>query len=50
MNEGMPISAWIMLAVGCIILYGGLAVCLFIASGSRKYTDEDFEQGDDEET
>ena len=27
----MPLSAWLMLAFGCLILYGGLAFCLFIA-------------------
>ena len=27
----MPISAWIMLAFGCAVLYGGLTVCLLIA-------------------
>jgi len=25
----MPISAWIMLAVGVIILFGGVVLCLF---------------------
>jgi len=29
----MPLSAWIMLIVGCLILYGGLAVCLALAGG-----------------
>jgi hypothetical protein len=24
----MPVSAWIMLAVGVIILYGGIVLCL----------------------
>jgi hypothetical protein len=39
----MPVSAWIMLVFGSLLLYGGLAYCLFIAAGSRTYTDEDFE-------
>lgn len=29
----MPVSAWIMLVVGCLILYGGLAYCLALAAG-----------------
>jgi hypothetical protein len=31
----MPLSAWIMLAFGCLVLYGGLAVCLRIAARKR---------------
>ncbi len=31
----MPISAWIMLAFGCLVLYGGLAWCLMIARRDR---------------
>ena len=27
----MQLSAWIMLAFGCAVLYGGLTVCLWIA-------------------
>ena len=27
----MPLSAWIMLAFGCLVLYGGLAFLLGIA-------------------
>ena len=27
----MPISAWIMLIFGCVVLYGGFAWCLKIA-------------------
>lgn len=27
----MPVTGWIMLAFGCLVLYGGLAVCLSIA-------------------
>ncbi|MDD3839176.1 MAG: MetS family NSS transporter small subunit [Clostridia bacterium] len=27
----MPISAWIMLLFGCVVLYGGLGYCLNIA-------------------
>ena len=32
----MPLSAWLMLAFGCTILYGGLALCLSIAIKNRK--------------
>jgi len=32
----MPLSAWIMLAFGCLVLYGGLALCLFIAARGRR--------------
>jgi len=39
----MPVSAWIMLVFGSLLLYGGLLVCLFIAAGSRKYSEEDFD-------
>ncbi len=45
----MSAGAWVMLVVGCVILYGGLAVCLFIAAGSRRYTNEDYEAEDNEE-
>jgi len=45
----MSAGAWIMLIIGCLLLYGGLAVCLFIASGARKYSEEDFDEGDYEE-
>jgi hypothetical protein len=31
----MPISAWIMFIFGCVILYGGLAVCIGIAIRKR---------------
>ena len=27
----MPISAWLMLVFGCLVLYGGLGVCIAIA-------------------
>ncbi|MEE4312124.1 MAG: MetS family NSS transporter small subunit [candidate division KSB1 bacterium] len=37
----MPLSAWIMFIFGCVILYGGLAVCLFIANRNKnKGTDK----------
>ncbi|MFC2171532.1 MetS family NSS transporter small subunit [Acidobacteriota bacterium] len=29
----MKASGWIMLVVGCLILYGGLAYCLAVAMG-----------------
>lgn len=32
----MPLSAWIMLVFGCVVLYGGLAVCIAIAMRKRK--------------
>jgi len=31
----MPVSAWIMLGIGILILYGGLIICLLIASKRR---------------
>ncbi len=27
----MPLSAWLMFIFGCVVLYGGLAVCIGIA-------------------
>ncbi|MBA7491527.1 hypothetical protein ES702_02074 [subsurface metagenome] len=36
----MPLSAIVMLIFGCLILYGGLAICLRIAYKHRK--DRDF--------
>jgi len=27
----MPVSAWIMLGFGCLVLYGGLGFCLLLA-------------------
>jgi len=32
----MPLSAWIMLAFGALVLYGGLAVALAIAHRGRR--------------
>jgi len=37
----MPISAWIMLILGCIVLYGGLAYCLYIAYRNRNESPKD---------
>jgi len=34
----MPLSAWIMLAFGSLVLYGGLAVCIGIAIAKRERT------------
>jgi hypothetical protein len=34
----MPLSGWIMLIFGCLVLYGGLGVCIYIA---RKSGDND---------
>lgn len=31
----MPVSAWIMFGFGCLVLYGGLLVCLVIAFQKR---------------
>jgi hypothetical protein len=32
----MPLSAWLMLLFGCVVLYGGLAYCLSIALRNRR--------------
>ena len=32
----MPVTAWIMLIIGCLVLYGGLSVCIAIAFRSKK--------------
>ena len=32
----MPVSAWIMLVFGCIVLYGGLGICITIARRGKK--------------
>ena len=32
----MPLGAWIMLVFGCLVLYGGLALCLSIAARGRR--------------
>jgi len=32
----MPVSAWIMFVFGCLILYGGLGLCIAIARRSQK--------------
>jgi hypothetical protein len=31
----MPLSAWIMFIFGCVVLYGGLALCISIAIRKR---------------
>ncbi len=31
----MPLSAWIMFVFGCVVLYGGLAICISIAIRKR---------------
>ncbi|MHC4584179.1 MAG: MetS family NSS transporter small subunit [Planctomycetota bacterium] len=31
----MPLSGWIMFVVGCLVLYGGLALCISIAIRNR---------------
>ena len=37
----MPLSAWIMLAFGCIVLYGGLGFCLWVAWRNRDRREND---------
>ncbi|MBN1153736.1 MetS family NSS transporter small subunit [candidate division KSB1 bacterium] len=37
----MPLSAWIMLIFGSIVLYGGLIYCLLIAYRSRSHAARD---------
>ncbi|NQT35155.1 MetS family NSS transporter small subunit [bacterium] len=32
----MPVSAWIMLVFGCVVLYGGFLWCLRIALRSKR--------------
>lgn len=34
-ENAMPLSAWIMFLAGCVILYGGLALCIGIAVHKR---------------
>ncbi len=31
----MPVSAWIMFGFGCVVLYGGLILCLLVAYKNR---------------
>ena len=31
----MPLSAWLMFIFGCVVLYGGLAICIGIAIRRR---------------
>ena len=31
----MPLSAWIMFIFGCVVLYGGLGLCITIAIRKR---------------
>jgi hypothetical protein len=31
----MPMTGWIMLVFGCLVLYGGLSICLSIAKRGR---------------
>ncbi|MGB2863835.1 MAG: MetS family NSS transporter small subunit [Sedimentisphaerales bacterium] len=35
----MPLSAWIMFLLGCLVLYGGLALCIGIAIRKRNKQD-----------
>ncbi len=30
----MPLSAWIMFSFGCLVLFGGLGICIYIANKS----------------
>jgi hypothetical protein len=32
----VPFSAWMMLVFGCLVLYGGLGICLTIARRNRQ--------------
>ncbi len=32
----MPLSAWLMLIFGCVVLYGGFIWCLLIAGRKRR--------------
>jgi hypothetical protein len=32
----MPISAWIMLIFGCVVLYGGLILCVIKATKKKE--------------
>ncbi|MBN1782598.1 MetS family NSS transporter small subunit [bacterium] len=34
----MPLSAWIMFVFGCVVLYGGLGICVFIALKNRGHS------------
>jgi hypothetical protein len=36
----MPVSAWIMFAFGCLVLYGGLALCISIAIRKQKNVED----------
>ena len=36
----MPVSAWIMLIFGCLVLYGGFLWCLKIAISKKKKIEE----------
>lgn len=44
----MPVSAWLMLIFGCVVLYGGFAWCLKIALSNRSASiSDESEEGDD---
>lgn len=32
----MPVSAWLMLIFGCLVLYGGFIWCLIIANRNKE--------------
>jgi len=32
----MPLSAWLMLVFGCVVIYGGLILCIAIAVRNSK--------------
>ena len=42
----MSVSAWVMLIVGCLILYGGLITCLIIAHLNRGKAEVDDDEGE----
>jgi len=44
----MSISMWVMLLIGCAILYGGLTTCLIIAYKNRGKAEVDDEEAVEE--
>ncbi|MFO7891820.1 MAG: MetS family NSS transporter small subunit [bacterium] len=36
----MPVSAWLMLIFGCVVIYGGLGYCLYIARRNKNNSNE----------
>jgi hypothetical protein len=51
-SSGLGPGAWVMLILGCTILYGGLTTCLYIAHknmGKEPVDDQDSEPENPEE-